>query len=195
MDFLVEKKKYQKACAFALAALSGSRKAEILRFKVSYFDDENLRANGAYYETPKIKTKGRGRNGKQIPKYVLCDIKKYFDLWMQERAEKGIESEWLFVNRNEKGEWEQMKISTLNSWAKSFSRHLGVDFYWHCMRHYLTTRMKRYNIPDHVIQEWNKWNSGDLVNIYSDLDATEDFSKYFTKEGMVEGQSGSLTDM
>lgn len=195
LDRLVEQKEYQQACVFALAAMSGARKSELLRFKVEYFNDENLRAGGAYYETPKIKTKGRGRNGKQIPKYVLCDFKKYFDLWMNERKEEGIESEWLFVTRNSKGEWEQMKVPRLNSWAKKFSKQLGVDFYWHCLRHYLTTKMKRHNIPDHVIQEWNKWASGDLVGIYSDIDATEDFSKYFSKEGLVEGQTGSLTDM
>ena len=195
LDKLVEQKEYQKACCFALAAMSGARKSELLRFKVEYFNEENLKAGGAYYETPKIKTKGRGRNGKQIPKYVLCDFKKYFDLWMQERKENGIESEWLFVSRAADGSWEQMKVSRLNSWAKIFSKEFHVDFYWHCMRHYLTTRMKRYNIPDHVIQEWNKWNSGDLVGVYSDIDATEDFGKYFSKDGLVEGQSGSLTDM
>lgn len=196
LDKLVAEGKYQKACVFALAAFSGARKAELLRFKVEYFSDDNLKFGGAVYETPKIKTKGRGKNGKQINKYVLCDFKKYFDLWMNERKEKGIDSEWLFVSQNkENGEWEQMKISTLNSWAKAFSRELNVDFYWHCMRHYLTTRMKRHNIPDHVIQEWNKWSSGDLVNIYTDLDAADDFEKYFSKDGLVDGKEGSFSDL
>jgi hypothetical protein len=135
-----------------------------------------------------------GKNGKMINKYVLCDFKKYYDLWMKEREELGIESEWLFVSKSADG-WEQMKVATLNSWAKSFSRALGVDFYWHSLRHFLTTRMKRYNIPDHIIQEWNQWSTGELVNIYSDIEATDEFGKYFSKNGLVEGKEGSLSDM
>lgn len=194
LDDLVAQGKYQKACVFALAAMSGARKSELLRFKVEYFSDDNLVFDGALYMTPKIKTKGRGKNGKMINKYVLCDFKKYYDLWMKEREELGIESEWLFVSKSADG-WEQMKVATLNSWAKSFSRALGVDFYWHSLRHFLTTRMKRYNIPDHIIQEWNQWSTGELVNIYSDIEATDEFGKYFSKNGLVEGKEGSISDM
>jgi len=84
LDYLVENKKYQQACAVALAASSGSRKAEILRFKVSYFVDENIKY-GALYKTPeKIKTKGRSSKGKLIFRWVLVSqFKLYFDLWMK----------------------------------------------------------------------------------------------------------------
>ena len=42
LDTLVEKKKYQCACVFALAAFGGARKSELLRYKVFYFDDESI---------------------------------------------------------------------------------------------------------------------------------------------------------
>lgn len=194
LELLVSQKKYQKACVFALAAMSGARKSELLRFKVEFFSDENLIFDGALYKTPKIKTKGRGKNGKMINKYVLCDFKKYFDLWMKERSELGIDSEWLFVSNNN-GVWEQMKVATLNSWAKSFSRMLGKDFYFHCNRHYLCSKMKRYNIPDNVIQEFFEWTSMEMVNIYNDNNVSDEFGKYFSKNGLIEGKEGSLSDM
>ena len=74
LDKLIEKKQYQRACALALAWGSGSRKSELLRFKVSYIKDTNLRFGGALYMTPeKIKTKGRGQQGKLLERYILVD--------------------------------------------------------------------------------------------------------------------------
>ena len=40
LDYLVENKQYQKACAFALAWASGRRKSELLRIKRSYIDEK-----------------------------------------------------------------------------------------------------------------------------------------------------------
>ena len=55
LDKLVSEERYQQACAFALAAMSGARKSELLRFKVEYFDENNI-VYGGLYKTPKIKT-------------------------------------------------------------------------------------------------------------------------------------------
>lgn len=194
LDRLLNEKQYQKACVFALAAMSGARKSELLRFKVDFFSDENLIFDGALYITPKIKTKGRGKNGKMINKYVLCDFKKYYDLWMEERERLGVESEWLFVTKTEDG-WEQMKIATLNSWARIFSNMLGVSFYFHALRHYLTSKMKRYNIPDNIVQEFFKWSSSEMINIYDDNEAVDNFGKYFSKEGILKAKEGSMSDL
>jgi integrase len=87
LNYLVERKQYQKACIFALAGASGSRKSELLRFKVSYFTDENI-IYGSLYKTPeKIKTKGRGQ-GKFIYRYcIVAKFKPYHDLWLKQREE------------------------------------------------------------------------------------------------------------
>ena len=66
LDWLVEQKKYRQACCVALAASSGRRKAEIPRFKVSYFDDENVLFGSLYKTSERVKTKGRGSRGKEI---------------------------------------------------------------------------------------------------------------------------------
>lgn len=94
LNILVEKKKYDQACMLALAMNSGRRKSELPRFKVSYFDDENI-IYGSLYKTPEqVKTKGRGSRGKMLTLYVLSKpFKPYFDLWMNYRRENGIESE------------------------------------------------------------------------------------------------------
>lgn len=62
--------------------------------------------------------------------YVLSKpFKPYLDLWMNYRKEHGIESEWLFPKKVS-GEYidKPMSAKTLNSWAETFSRILGVDF-------------------------------------------------------------------
>lgn len=139
--------------------------------------------------------KGAGKTGKQLNKYVLYEFKKYLDLWMEQRKKQGIESEWLFVHRCGDGSYAQMKVSTLDSWANIFSNELGVDFYWHCMRHYLNTKLLKLNIPANVVQEFFGWSSSDMVNLYNDSEVSEEFSKYFTKDGIVEGKSSSLSDL
>lgn len=192
LDELVEKGKYQIACALALAANCGCRISELLEFKVSYFDEQNLVFDGALYKTPEqIKTKGRS-GGKMLTKYIFVDFKKYFDLWMAYRKEKGIESEWLFVKPNT---GERMKLSTLYSYAETLSKMFGVPFYFHCVRHYLCTRMRKYNLPSNIIKEFFGWSNLEMIEIYDDTDASEEFGKYFTKDGIKEAKEGSLSEM
>lgn len=177
LEWLVQKGQYQKACALALSMFSGVRIAELTRFKVNYFDDKNI--TFGFYKTPeRIKTKGKG-NGKFIFKYVIADeFKPYLDLWLNEREKLGIKSEWLLVSKKNDN-WEQIKVGTLHSWAKTFSRVLGKDFYFHSMRHFFTTALKKRSIPDSVIQKIIGWESLDMVDIYNDLDVEEEIGMYF----------------
>ena len=184
LKHLVEHEQFDKACLVALAVCSGRRKAELLRFKVEYFDDVNLICDGALYKTSeKIKTKGRGINGKQIYCYTLAKrFKPYFDLWMDYRKKNGIESVWLFPTKENPD--EHIKISTLNSWASSFSKILGVDFYMHSLRHSWTTGLIRAGLPETVVQQLAQWSNLDMVAVYNDCDAEEQFANYF-KDGDI----------
>ena len=179
LDYLVENKEYQKACLVGLAAYSGSRKAELMRFKADYFKDEYIILN-ALYKTPKITSKGRGKAGKMIHKYCLVDeFKPYLDLWLQERKELDIDSEWLFVVNN-KNNWEQMQQSTADSWAKGISKILNVDFYWHCLRHYFTTYLStEKKLPDEVIKQLSSWANLEMVSLYKDIDLVDELGYYF----------------
>lgn len=184
LDSLMEDGQFRKACMLALAMCSGRRKSELCRFKVDDFKDSNLVCGGALYKTSDtVQTKGFGL-GKYIYCYTLAKkFKPYFDAWMKERKAAGIESEWLFPSSDNAE--EQMSDATLNSWANTFSRMTGKDFYWHSLRHYFTTNLARAGLPDGVIQEIIGWESADMVRVYKDMSAEEQLAQYFNGDGEI----------
>lgn len=196
LDKLVEEKQYQKACIFALAWASGSRKSELLRFKVSYFEDEHIRF-GSLYKTPeKLKTKGRGKMGKQLNRYVLVGkFKPYLDLWLNQRQELGIDCEELFVKVKKDGTYQPMNVANLDYIAKGFGEFLEVDFYFHCMRHNFTTGLSQAGIPASVIKEIVGWNSIEMVDIYDDTDTDDKIGSYFSDGQIVQREQKSLADL
>lgn len=197
LNTLVKRKEYEAACGFAIVAFSGMRHAELLQMKVEYFDDKHF-VYDSMWKTDKVRAKGFGKNGKRINKFVLYGAKPYIDLWLKEREEKGINSEWMFVtcsiDKNTKERvYKQRKYTS--TWIDMAEEILGVDVYMHSMRHYLCTRLHRLNMPSHVIQEFFAWSSADMLNIYNDLKAEDEFGKYFDKDGVKEVSQASLTDM
>lgn len=183
LDILIEKNHYDKACAVALAVYSGRRKSEIVRFKVSDFNDDHLVCDGALYKSDPIKTKGRGVNGKQLNCFTLAKkFQPYLDKWLEYRNKNDIQSEWLFPDKNNPA--EKMSSDTLNSWAITFSNYIGKDFYWHMLRHTFTTELARAGIPANVIKQIVGWESIDMVDIYTDIDADEQIGMYF-KDGEI----------
>ena len=190
---LVKKQEFEKACVLALGIYSGRRKAELCRFKVSDFDDANLVCDGALYKSAPIKTKGRG-GGKYICCYTLAKkFKPYFDAWIAERQRIGIESEWLFPAAGNCA--EQISIGTLNSFANTFSRMTGRDFYFHSLRHAFTTSLVRAGIPDSVITQIVGWESADMCKVYTDIDADEQIGMYFKNGDISVPTSRGIQDM
>lgn len=72
---------------------------------------------------------------------------------------------------------------------------LGVDAYMHMFRHYTCTRLHRLNLPSHVIQEYFSWSSAEMLGIYNDLTAEDEFGKYFDKDGVKDVKQGTLADV
>lgn len=196
LDELVNRKEYQKACVVALTMCSGSRKSEIPFYKVEYFNDENIIYGSLYKTSEKIKTKGRGK-GKFIYRYILANkFKPYLDLWLKQREELGVDSEWLFVTKNSKtNKWEQLKISTLNSWAITFSKIVKKDFYMHSLRHFFCTYLAKNSIPDNIIQEIIGWESADMVKIYKDISTDEQLIHYFDEDGIKQNEGSGLGNL
>jgi integrase len=192
---LVDSKQYQKACVFALAANSGARLSELCRFKVNYFDEKNI-INNAYYKTPeKIRIKGRGRDGGSKHKFILKNgFQEYLDLWIEERERLGIDNAELFVTRRN-GEWVTATDGTLQSWKTQFCNILGIDFYFHSLRHYLTTKLRANNIPDKIIKEFFGWESIDMIEVYDDNEAEDSFADFFTENGIKKVEKKGLTEM
>ena len=184
---------YEKACMLALAMCSGRRKSELVRFKTNYFDDKNI-IYGSLYKTPEtVKTKGRGK-GKFLYCYTLAKkFKPHLDAWMEQRKKDGIESEWLFPLKSDNA--QHMNAQTLNSWAQTFTRQLGVDFYWHSLRHFFTTALVRSGLPDSVIQDIIGWSSADMLRLYTDIPVDEQLGKYFDENGIKTNQQTNLKNL
>ena len=190
---LTEADEYERACFVALAAYSGRRKAELCRFKVSDFDDDKLVCGGALYKSDPIKTKGRG-GGKYIPCYTLAKkFKPYLDAWLTYRAEQGIDSKWLFPCKGSPD--EQLRTTTVDGWANSFSTLSGKDFYIHSLRHAYTTSLAKAGIPDSVIQSLVGWDSSDMVRLYDDTPKDEQIGAYFRDGDIAVKEGKSVSDL
>lgn len=194
---LTEKKAYEKACYFALAAFSGRRKAELVQFKVSDFTDAHLVYNTLYRSDP-IRCKGSGTIGKQLNCYVLKkQFQPYLDAWMEERKQRGIESKWLFPDPDNLEEHRRAAIG--NSWAETASRILGVDVYPHAMRHRFVSSLRASGLPDEIIITligWSESGGSAMLAIYDDADAIDKFGDFF-KDGdiMVSSEKKSIGDL
>lgn len=198
LDKLVADEEYMKACVLALGMYSGRRKAELTRFKVSYFDESNLICSGALYMTPeKMVTKGRGQRGKLLDVYVLAKpFQPYLDLWLEERNKLGIQSDWLFPKCKD-GEWidEHIDATLIDSFAKTYSRIIGRPVYPHALRHLYTTYLLEQNLPESVVQTILGWTTADLVRIYDDRSSESQLEKYFGADGIIQVEQKGLSDL
>lgn len=197
LDYLVEQNKIEEAVTLSVCMNSGRRKSELPRLKMSYFDDENIIYNALYKTPEQVKTKGRGSKGKMLTLYVLKkDFYPYLEMWREYRKEHNIESDWLLPRRI-KGEYvdEPIQVSTLDSWAESFTRFLGVPFYFHSLRHFFTTSCLQANLPSDVVKDLVGWNSLDLVALYDDRSVDEQFEKYFDEDGIKQVEQKSIKDL
>ena len=171
---LVSDGQFEKACFVALGMYGGRRKAEICRFKVSDFSDDRLVCDGALYKSAPIMTKGN----KYLECYTLAKkFRPYLTMWLEQREKSGISSEWLFPDKNNQS--EPIRISTLNSWANTFSRLTGRDFYAHSLRHYFVSALSRAGIPDSVVVQILGWSSSEMFSVYNDNSKDDQISRYF----------------
>lgn len=191
LDFLVENKRYQQACVFALAWASGRRKAELLEIKRHHITEENLKW-GSLYKTEKIRCKG-----KMQEVYVLkSKFKPYFDLWMEERNRLNVPDDIddIFIKK-ENGVWRKMKESNLNYYAEIFSKEMNVNFYFHCLRHQFTTALLESGIPESIVQQIIGWQSADMVNLYNDADKDDMIGEYFKDGEIISKDKKSISDL
>lgn len=88
-----------------------------------------------------------------------------------------------------------MDSATLDSWAGTFSSTLGIDFYFHSLRHFFTTSCSRSGLPDDVIQMLSGWSDISMVQIYKDISADEQFEKYFADGEIKKVEQKSLSEL
>ena len=100
------------------------RISEVVQARLDWFvgDKVNMLEED-YYITPKIRTKGRGQQGKVISKYVIKPLfDKYLNLWLEERKKLGIDSEHLFV-RNINDKWVGATEAAIRSWFNTIQNN------------------------------------------------------------------------
>lgn len=192
LDTLLEKNKLQACCAIAILAYSGMRKAELLQMKPEYFDKDHIVFN-ALHQTELIRAKGRGKNGHQMKKWILMQGDKYIMPWINKRKELNIDCEWLLCTRDGDS-WR--KLETIEHFMDMASEIVNKSVYAHSFRHYVCTALlSEYNLPSEVVREFFQWESVEMLKIYNDRSAVDDFGKYFTADGIKKQEEKSLTDL
>ena len=188
LDELVARGKLEVACFLSLLMSCGCRKAEAIQMKVDFFTNKYLVLDNRFWLTPEIRCKGRGKQGKQLRKFVIVDrFSKYLNLWMEERKNKGINSEWLLPVYKD-GNYEQPSIATANSWVATISRitedKFQCDYYAHSSRHYFVTSLAKDGYPDAIITKIVGWAKGsNLIGVYNDMTDDEELEGFFSKFG------------
>ena len=134
------------------------------------------------------------KGGKYLECYTLAKrFRPYLNAWMNERKEKGIESEWLFPDQADMS--KPMQITTVNSWAITFSRLSGRDFYIHSLRHYFVSALSRAGIPDNVVVQIVGWSSSEMFNVYNDNPKDDQIAQYFKDGEISVGNRKDLSDI
>lgn len=192
LDTLLQEKKYQACCAIAILAYSGMRKGELAQMRPEYFDENHI-VFGALHQTDLIRAKGRGKNGHQMKKWIMVAGDKYIMPWLNERKEKNIDCEWLFVTKHN---GEYVRRESFDSFMEYCSSIVGKPVYAHSYRHFVCTKLiNDYNLPTEVVKEFYQWESIEMTSLYNDRSAVDDFGKYFTADGVNKQTSGSLIDL
>ena len=163
-----------EACLLALAISSGARVAELLRFKTSIIDENNI-AWDLFLETLKpIKTKGFTKQGKMLTKYIVKDLfLPYYKDWLIERekimTKYNREHDSIFITRDGK----PATLHTIRGWIEKWEEFLNVPTYFHNFRHYTVTYLTKIGLESDFIIEIMGWSSSEMYRIYNDLTAKD----------------------
>jgi site-specific recombinase XerD len=128
-----------------------------------------------FLETLKpLRTKGRGKDGKLLYKYILRErFLPYYRTWLKDRENilkaKNQETTSLFIKDNGTPATEGL----VRGWISMIEDFLRVPCYPHMFRHFLVTEFSRKNIPPMLIKEIVGWSSLEMVALYNDLSAKD----------------------
>ncbi len=163
---------FQQALYIILSVSAGTRLNETLRITTDIIDENVTAFNGLFLVTKEqIKTKGRGRTGKMLYKYIIKDLfLPWYKEWLPIRAtimkENNVkEHNAIFIKRN----GEPIKTNSIGLWTDKWSDMTGLDIYPHSFRHYFVTYLSRIGLEAELIQSIVGWTSSDMVAIYNDL--------------------------
>lgn len=178
IDLLLKKLKengeVEQACFLALAIYSGCRIAELEQFRIDSIDENRVAFGGIMLETThKIRTKGFGKEGHQINKYIIKDFMlPYYHDWIKLRKEKLKElnkedEQALFVNTL----GNKASQTVFREWAESWEKIVGKPVYMHCFRHRFVTHLLSLGMSSDYVAATMGWKSGALmIPVYNDME-------------------------
>ena len=175
---LDEDGKVQEQCLLALAISCGARVSELASFTTDLIDEESTVFDGLFLETTgKIRTKGRGVNGKMLTKYILKDMflpyyKKWLELRKKIMEENNQDHDYIFIVKD----GSPASADRLRDWMGNWSEIVGQPCYPHNFRHYNITFLKSLDIEDDLIVYLTGWSEGTghtMISIYNDLTAKD----------------------
>jgi len=177
MDYLrKDLKNIQEACLLSLMIGSGARVSELIRFTTDILEKANLAFGGIFIETTeKLKTKGRGKKGKMINKFIIKDVfVPAYEAWMIEREEimkaNGQSHNSLFIRKD----GSPALTSTLKSWMVKWDKFLVKPFYAHSLRHYIVSHLTRLGCISEFIVEIMGWEkNSSMYHIYNDVEGKD----------------------
>lgn len=177
-EYFDENDMIQDACLLALAISCGARISELSSFTTDLIDEDNVVFDGLFLETTKkIKTKGRGVNGKMLTKYILKDMfLPYYKKWLEVRKEimkeNNKEHDFIFVTK----EGNPANADRLRDWMSKWSDVVGQPCYPHNFRHYHISFLKKLELEDDFIvylTGWSESTGHSMVAVYNDLTAKD----------------------
>jgi len=163
----------QIVCWLSLTIASGCRFSELLRFTSDIIDENNTAYEGIFLETTKaIKTKGRGKTGKLLKKYIIKDIfwdkyQKWLSIREKIMKENGKDHNFIFIKNN----GDPASESTARGWVNKVQHYLDKPFYCHSLRHYSVSFLGRKKIQPELIKSLFGWEDVNLVFLYDDVEA------------------------
>lgn len=176
LAWLGEQGRVQEQCLLALIMASGMRISETTRITTDLIDYNNEAFEGLFLETTKeIKTKGQGKTGKLLKKYIIKDLfVPYYDKWLLKRSEilkeNNISHDYVFISQNGK----PATIATYRYWMKDWDSILGgKHWYPHAGRHFWTSYLSAIGLEKQLIQELQGWSTDTLVDLYDDNTAKD----------------------
>lgn len=177
-EYFDENDMIQDACLLALAISCGARISELASFTTDLIDEDNVVFDGLFLETTKkIKTKGRGVNGKMLTKYILKDMfLPYYKKWLGVRKEIMKENNkdhgFIFITK----EGNPANADRLRDWMSKWSDVVGQPCYPHNFRHYHISFLKKLELEDDFIvylTGWSESTGHSMVAVYNDLTAKD----------------------
>lgn len=177
-EYFDENDMIQDACLLALAISCGARISELSSFTTDLIDEDNVVFDGLFLETTKkIKTKGRGVNGKMLTKYILKDMflphyKKWLEVRKEIMKENNKDHDFIFVTK----EGNPANADRLRDWMSKWSDVVGQPCYPHNFRHYHISFLKKLELEDDFIvylTGWSESTGHSMVAVYNDLTAKD----------------------